>query len=129
MGVLSSLFNAYDPAAPTRTTIYGPSQFGWNFPSIGLAVFLKTLLKTKSPSWNVRGFTRLLYRFSILCWYDVIHIAAAFLSSFDISRSLVTTSALTYLGILVQSVGIPISMGIMASIPQVRANGDDPVGF
>ena len=54
MGASSSLFNAYDPAAPTWTTIYGPSQFGWNFLSIGLAMFSKTLLKTKSTSWNVR---------------------------------------------------------------------------
>ena len=53
-GVPSSLFKAYDPTAPTRTNVYGPSQFGWNFPSAGLAVFSKTLLITKSPSWNVR---------------------------------------------------------------------------
>ena len=37
--VLSSLFNTYDPPAPTRTTVYGPSHFGWNFLSVGLVVF------------------------------------------------------------------------------------------
>ena len=42
IGVPSSLFNAYNPAVPTRTIVYGFSQFGWNFPSTGLAVFSKT---------------------------------------------------------------------------------------
>ena len=65
-GVLSSLFNAYDLVAPTRTTVYGLSQFGWNFLSVGLAVFSKPLLKTRSLSLNVRGFTHLLYKFANL---------------------------------------------------------------
>ena len=32
-------------------------------------------------------------------------------------------------GISVQMVGIPIFVGIIASIPYVRANGDSPVSF
>ena len=73
----SNLFNVYDPAAPTRTTIYDPSQFGWNFSSVGLAVFSKTLLKTRFPSWNIHGFTCLLIKLVNLCWYDAIHTAVA----------------------------------------------------
>ena len=34
-----------------------------------------------------------------------------------------------FLGISARMVGIPISMGMMASIPYVRANDDMPVGF
>ena len=105
--VPSSLFNAYDLAAPTQTIIYGPSQFGWKFSTVGLAMFSKAFLKTRSPSWNVRYFILLLYRFSSHCWYDTICIAAALQSSFAISRSLVTTLALASLGIPVRSVGIP----------------------
>ena len=96
-GVSSSLFNAYDPASPTQTTVYVPSQFGWNFPSVGLAVFSKTLLKTRSPSWNVRGFTCLLYRLTSLYWYDTIHTTIALRSSSSISRSLVPTSGAPFL--------------------------------
>ena len=117
MGVPSSLFNAYDPAAPTQTTVDGPPQFGWNLLSTRLAMLSKTLLKTRSPSWNVHGFTRLLHRFSSLCWYDAICTAAASRSLFSISRSLIMVLALASSGIPVRSVGIPISMGIIVSIP------------
>ena len=117
MGVSFSLSNVYDPEAPTKTIVYGPSQFGWSFPYAGLAVFSKTLLETRSPSWNVHGFTHPLYRFSSLCWYDAIRTTAASWSSSAISKSLVMASTLASLGILVQSVGIPISLGIIASIP------------
>ena len=127
--VPSSLFNAYDLAAPTWATVYGSSQFGWNFSFVGLVVFSKTFLKTRSPSRNVYGFTRLLYRFVNLCCYDAIRTTTALWSSSVISRSVVTTSALASLGISVRSVGIPISVGIVASIPSVRANDDIPVGF
>ena len=112
----SSLFNEYDLATPTRTAVYGPSQFGWNFLSVGLAVFSKTLLQTRSPSWNVCGFTRLLYRFSNLCGYDAILIATASWSSSTISSSLVMASKLASYGIPIRSVDIPISVGIIASI-------------
>ena len=96
---------------------------------MGLAVFSKTHLKTRSLSWNVCGFTRLLYMFANLCWYDVIRTVVSSQSSSTISRSLVTTSTLASSGIPVQSVGIPIYVGIIASIPYIRANGDIPVGF
>ena len=49
-----------------RDTMYGPSQLAWNFPSVGLAVFSKTLIKTNSPALNVHGFTRWLCRFANL---------------------------------------------------------------
>ena len=38
-------------------------------------------------------------------------------------------STFTFLGIFVRMVGIPISVGMMASIPYVRAKGDMLVGF
>ena len=70
----------------------------------------------------------MLYKLASLCWYDAIHTAAASRNSSAISKSLVMASALASSGILVRSVGIPIFMGIIASI-LVRANGDIPVGF
>ena len=109
--------------------MYGPSQLGWNFLSARLAVFSKTLLKTNSPARNVRGFTRRLSKFSSLYWYDAICTAAASQSLLVVSRSLATTSAFSFLTIYVRTVGIPISTGMMASIPYVKANSDTPVGF
>ena len=43
------------------------------------------------------------------------------------SRSLATTSTFSFSGISVCTTGIPISVGMMASIQYVRANGDTPV--
>ena len=60
---------------------------------------------------------RLLYGFSSLLWYDAIHIVAASRDSSAMSRSLITYSVFDYLGVSVRSVGIPISIGIIASIP------------
>ena len=117
MGAPSSLFNAYDPTGPILTITYDPSQFGWSLPAIGSVVFSNTLLKTRSPAQNVRGFTCLLYRFVSLCRYDAICTAVASRSLSVISKSLVTVSTLAFLGISVRSVGIPISVGIIASIP------------
>ena len=45
------------------------------------------------------------------------------------SRSLDMASTFAFLGISACMVGIPIFVGIIASIPYVRANGDMPVGF
>ena len=80
-------------------------------------MFSKTSLKTKSPGWNIQGFTRLLYRFSSMRWYDAICTAAASPSSFSMSKSLITNSVFDCSGISVRSVGIPIFFGIIASIP------------
>ena len=38
-------------------------------------------------------------------------------------------SAFAFIGNVVRIVGIPISMGMMASIPYVRVNGDMTIGF
>ena len=38
-------------------------------------------------------------------------------------------STFAFLGIFASMVGIPISVGLMASIPNVRANDDIPVNF
>ena len=50
-------------------------------------------------------------------------------SSSTISRSLEMALALAIPGTLVRIVGIPIYVGIMASIPEVRVNGKTPVDF
>ena len=97
--------------------MYGPSQFGWNLQAIGSAVFSKTLLKTRSLAWNVRYLTRLLYKFVVLYWYDVIRTATTSQSLSIIFKSLARASAIASLVISVQSVGIPIYVRIMASIP------------
>ena len=79
-------------------------------------MFSKTLLKIRSLARNERGFTCMLYRFVNLCWYNAIRTAIGSRSSSVISKSLVTASALAFSGILVQSVGTLISIGITDSI-------------
>ena len=116
-GVPSSLSKEYDLDSQPRVTIYGPSQFGYNFPADESTVFLKTFLRTRSPCWNIRGFARLLYKFASLRWYDSILTVAASRSSFAMSRSLITDSVFDCSSISVQSVGIPIFVGTIASIP------------
>ena len=109
--------------------MYGPSQLGWNFPSVGLAVFLKTILKTNSIGRNVRGFTHWLCKFANLRWYDAMRTTAVSRSSSVVSRSLAMASAFAFSRIYARTVGILISVGMMASIPYVRANDDTLVGF
>ena len=46
-----------------------------------------------------------------------------------VSKSLEMALTFAFSGISAHTVGIPISVGMMASIPYVRANGDTPVGF
>ena len=52
-----------------------------------------------------------------MLWYDSIHTAVASRGSSVLSRSLTTVSTFDCSGKLVRSVGIPISVGTMASIP------------
>ena len=92
-------------------------------------MFSKTLLKTNSSGRNVHGFTRRLCRFDSLCWYDAKRTTAASRSLSVVSRSLAMASSFSFLGISAHTVGISISMGMMASIPYMRANGDTPFGF
>ena len=54
---------------------------------------------------------------------------AASRSSSVVFRSLAMASAFAFLRISTRMVGIPISVGMMASILYVRANDDMPVGF
>ena len=46
-----------------------------------------------------------------------------------VSSSLIINSLFPCLGVFVWMVGIPISVGMMASIPYVIVNGDTPVGL
>ena len=64
-----------------------------------------------------------------LCWYDTMRTSAASWSSSVASRSLVMASTFAFSGISARMVGISISVGMMASIPYVRANDDMSVGF
>ena len=45
------------------------------------------------------------------------------------SKSLVMALAFAFSGISTRMVGIPIPVGMMASIPYVRENGDMQMGF
>ena len=54
---------------------------------------------------------------------------AASYSSLVVSRSLAMASTFTFSRISARMVGIPISLGMIASIPYVRVNDDMPVGF
>ena len=109
--------------------MYGPSQLAWNFLFARLAVFLKILLKTNSPALNVRGFTCRLCKFANRCWYDAMRTIAASQSSSVLSWSLVMSSKIASSGISVWMVGILIFVGMIASIPYVRANGDSRIWF
>ena len=48
-------------------------------------------------------------------------------NSSTVSSSLVINYVFPYTGVFFRMVGIPISMGMMTSIPYVIANGDTPV--
>ena len=54
---------------------------------------------------------------------------AASRSSSVVYRSLAMALAFAFLGIFARMVGILIFVGMMASIPYMRVNGDMPVGF
>ena len=58
-----------------------------------------------------------------------MRIAAVSRSLSVLSRSFIKASVVASSRISVRMVGIPISVGMMASIPYARANGDSPVGF
>ena len=73
-------------------------------------MFLKTLLKTMSPAQNARSLTHLLYRFVIICWYNVICTVATSRNLFVISTSLAMASVLASSRIFVRSVGTLISV-------------------
>ena len=75
------------------------------------------------------GFTCRLCKFASLCWDDAMLMAAASRISLVVSRSLAIASTFAFSGIFAHMVGISISMGMIASIPYMRANGDMPVGF
>ena len=80
-------------------------------------MFSKTFLRTRCSAWNVRYFTCLLYELAALCWYNAMRIVAASWISFAMSKSFAMASVLAFSGSSIQSVGILISVGIMASIP------------
>ena len=109
--------------------MYGPSQLGWNFLSVRLDVYSKTLLRTNFLALNVRSFTRHLCQLANLYWYEAMHMAAASQSLSAMSRSLIMASMLASSGIPIRMVGIPISVGMITSILYVRANSDSLVGF
>ena len=50
-------------------------------------------------------------------------------NSSTMSRSLIINSVRPCSGVFVRMIGIPISMGMIASIPYVIVNGDMPVGL
>ena len=58
-----------------------------------------------------------------------MRMAADSRNSSTVSSSLIISSVFPCSGAFVRMVGIPISMGMMASIPYVIANGDTPVGL
>ena len=58
-----------------------------------------------------------------------MHIVVASRSSLVVFRSLAMASTFALSGIFARTMGIPISMGMMASIPYVRVNGDMPISF
>ena len=92
-------------------------------------MFSKILLKNNSPALNVRSFTRWLSKFASLCWYDAMRTTAASRSSSVVFRSLVRALTFASTGTSVRMVGIQISVGLIASIPYMRVNGDSLVGF
>ena len=58
-----------------------------------------------------------------------MRMAADSRNSSTVSSSLIINSVFPCSGVFVRMVDIPISMGMMASIPYVIANGDTPVGL
>ena len=58
-----------------------------------------------------------------------MRMAADSRNSSTVSSSLIINSVFPCSGVFVRMVGIPISFGMMASIPYVIANGDTLVGL
>ena len=58
-----------------------------------------------------------------------MRMAADSRNSLIVSSSLVVNSIFPYSEVFFRMVGIPIFVGMMASIPYVIANGDTPVGL
>ena len=58
-----------------------------------------------------------------------MRMAADSRNSSTVSSSLIINSVLPCSGVFVRMVGIPISVGMIASIPYVIVNGDMPVSF
>ena len=58
-----------------------------------------------------------------------MRIAAASRSSSVVFKSLAMALTFSFSRISTRTMGIPSSLGMMASIPYLRANGDTPVGF
>ena len=77
----------------------------------------------------MHSFTRRLCKFTSLCWYDTMCKAVVSQSSLVVSMSLAMASAFAFSRISARMVGILISVGMMVSIPYVRANSDMLVGF
>ena len=62
-------------------------------------------------------------------WYDAMRTTAASWSSLIVSRSLIMAWAFAFSGISARTMGILISVGMVAFIPYVRVNGDTSAGF
>ena len=60
---------------------------------------------------------------------DAMHTAASSWSSSVMSRSLAMASTFAFSGIFTRTVGILISVGMMASIPYVKVNSNMLVDF
>ena len=75
--------------------MYGPSQLGWNFPSAGLDVFSKTLLRTNSSASHA-GYANWLTSAGM---NEAMRMAVASRSSSTVSRSLIMDSVLVSSGI------------------------------
>ena len=58
-----------------------------------------------------------------------MRMAADSCNSSTMSSSLIINFVLPYSGVFVRMVGIPISMGMITSIPYVIVNGNMPVGL
>ena len=58
-----------------------------------------------------------------------MRMAADSRNSSTVSRSLIINYVFPCSGVFVRMVGIPIFVGMIASIPYVIANGDTPVGL
>ena len=58
-----------------------------------------------------------------------MQMAADSRNSSTVSSSLIINSVFPCSGVFFRMVGIPIFVGMMASIPYVIANGDTPVGL
>ena len=125
----SKVFRQYDPSLEWRMTWQGPSHAGPGFPWDESFVACETFLRTISPTLNLLTFTFLMQYLAIAALYFSTYFEALSLTSLIRSKLLFSSwGFLCTSYVFTQMFVNPISINMMASVPNVSLNGVFLVG-